>query len=112
MEEEPSIADPGGHALETFLFSAPLDFEDSDAPDLGATPFIITGSAQAVSSNQIALRITLLEKLNLYTQAVVDILNWVDRVLTVDGCQEKTTCEFNVHQVVNLRDLLLHFPFC
>ena len=108
MEEEPSIADSGGHALETFLFSSSLNFEDSDASDLCSMSFFVLSSAEAVSSNQIALGITLLEELNLYTQAIVDVLNWVNRVLAVDGCQEQTTCEFNVHQIVDLRDLLLH----
>ena len=67
MEEEPSIADPGGHALEKFLFSAPLNFEDSNASDLCAIIVFAFGSAETVSSNQIALGITLLEKLDLNT---------------------------------------------
>ena len=111
VEEEPSIADPRGHTLETLLLSTPLNFEDSDASDLCGILIASTLSVEAVSSNQIALRVTLLEELNLHTHAVVDILNRVNCVLAVDRCKEQTTCEFNVHQIVDLRELLLHFPY-
>lgn len=78
MEKQFAIADLCCDLLESFRLSLALDLEDLDGLDLTAFSCV-----EAVGANEVALRVTLDERLNLDPHAIVHVLHWVHLELAV-----------------------------
>lgn len=85
VEEELTVANVSCDPFKGLGFSLPLNLEDLDGLDTAAL-----SGVQAVGANEVAFRVALDERLNLDSHAVVNILHWMHRELTIKSSQEES----------------------
>lgn len=82
MEEKFAVSDLVCYFLERLSFALSLVFKDAKALNFGAA-----SSVEAVRSDHVTLRITLMHRRDLDSHTTVDVLDRVNHVLTIEGSQ-------------------------
>ena len=82
MEEKLAVSDLICYLLERLWLALSLILEDAETFDVG-----VSASVEAVCSNHVTLRITLVQGRDLDSHATVNVLDGVHGVLTIEGGQ-------------------------
>ena len=101
VEEKLAVTELGGHCLVDFFLAFALDLEDAQVFE-GALRRV-----QAIGSDEVALRVTFFHWGNMNAQALVDVLDWVDCVLSVKPGKEKACWVLDIGQFIQSFVLML-----